>query len=117
MTNITPQEKITIFKNLFRGREDVFAMHWEKADKSASGYTPACLNEWKSGICYKLQRQKCKDCPNAQYAGLNDYYIEQHLNGQKLYGIYPLLESNESYFIAADFDGKNWEKDIIGWNR
>lgn len=110
---MTPQEKIEIFKSVFRGREDVFASYWEKADKSISGYTPVCLNEWKSGICYKLQRQRCKDCPNAQYTGLNDYQIEQHLRGHKLLGIYPLLESNESYFIAADFDGKNWQKDIL----
>ena len=53
-------EKINIFKSLFRGREDVFAIHLEKADKSVSDYTPACLNKWKSGLCYKLQRQKCK---------------------------------------------------------
>lgn len=111
--SLTPQEKIEIFKTLFRGREDVFAIYWEKADKSASGYTPACLNEWKPGLCHKLQRQKCKDCPHANYAGLNDYYIEQHLRGHKIYGIYPLLEDNYSYFIAADFDGKDWEKDIL----
>lgn len=111
--NFSPQEKINIFKNLFYGREDVFAVHWEKADKSVSGYTPACLNEWKAGLCCKLQRQKCKDCPNAKYAGLNDYYISLHLQGQKILGIYPLLESNESYFIAADFDDKNWGKDIL----
>jgi len=43
--NLTPQEKINLFKNLFRGREDIFAIHWEKVDKSASGYAPACLNE------------------------------------------------------------------------
>lgn len=113
MLNLAPQEKIEIFKNLFRGREDVFAIYWEKADKSASGYTPACLNEWKPGVCYKLQRQKCKDCPSAKYIGLNDYYIDLHLRGQKVYGVYPLLDDNSSYFIATDFDGKNWQKDIF----
>ena len=111
--DFTPQEKINIFKNLFCGREDVFAIHWEKADKSVSGYTPACLNEWKPDLCYKLQRQKCKDCPNSKYAELNEYYISLHLQGQKILGIYPLLENNESYFIAADFDDKNWDKDIL----
>ncbi|MFA5020668.1 MAG: DEAD/DEAH box helicase family protein [Patescibacteria group bacterium] len=111
--DFTPQEKITIFKNIFRGRKDVFAVYWEKADKTASGYTPACLNEWKQGLCHKMQRQKCKDCPNAKYVGLDDYYIGQHLRGQKIYGIYPLLEDNQSYFIAADFDGKNWKKDAL----
>ncbi len=113
MINLTPQEKIDIYKSFFRGRDDVFAVHWEKADGSASGYTPVCLNEWKSNICYKLQRQKCKDCPHQKYVGLNDYYIDQHLRGNKLYGIYPLLDTNSSYFLVADFDGKNWEKDIL----
>ncbi len=115
MPNLTPQEKIKIFKDIFRGREDVFAVYWEKADKSASGYTPACLNEWKTGLCHKLQRMKCKDCPNSKYAGLNDDYIALHLRGQKIYGIYPLLEDNQSYFIAADFDEKNWQKDILNF--
>lgn len=113
MSNFTPQEKIEIFKNIFRGREDVFAVYWEKADKTASGYTPACLNEWKAGLCHKLQRMKCKDCPNSKYAGLNDYYIDLHLRGHKIYGIYPLLEDNQSYFIAADFDGENWKDDVF----
>jgi len=111
MNNLTPQQKINIFKNLFKGREDIFAVYWEKADKSKKGYTPVCLNEWKNGICIKLQRGKCKDCKHQKYATLNDYYIEQHLRGNKIYGIYPLLEDNSSFFIAADFDGGAWKKD------
>lgn len=66
------------------------------------------LNEWKRGVCNKLNRGKCKDCQNQKYASLNDYYIEQHLQGNKIYGIYPLLNDNTSYFIAADFDGEGW---------
>ena len=111
MKNLTPRQKINIFKNLFKGREDVFAVYWEKADKSKKGYTPVCLNEWKNEICVKLQRGKCKDCKHQRYATLNDYYIEQHLRGNKIYGVYPLLEDNSSFFIAADFDGDGWKKD------
>jgi len=110
---LTPQEKIKIFQDLFKGREDVFAVYWEKVDKSANGYTPVCLNEWKNSICYKLQRKKCKDCQNAKYASFNESYIENHLRGNKIYGIYPLLNDNTSFFIAADFDGKNWDKDVL----
>jgi hypothetical protein len=113
MINLTPQEKIDIFKSLFRGRDDVFAVYWEKVDKSINGYTPVCLNEWKQNVCYKLQRKKCKDCPHQKYIGLNDSYIDQHLRGNKLYGIYPLLDNNTSHFLTADFDGKNWKKDIL----
>ena len=85
MINLTPQEKINIYKQLFKGREDVFALRWEKADGSASGYTPVCLNEWKQGICLKLKREKCRDCKNQNYAVLNDYYIEQHNGGNHLH--------------------------------
>ena len=113
MNNLTPQQKIDIFKNLFRGREDVFAVYWEKSDKSAKGYVPVCLNEWKIGVCAKLQKKKCRECEHQKYATLNNYFIEQHLRGNKIYGVYPLLEDNTSFFIAADFDGGNWEKDAV----
>ena len=111
----TPNQKIHIFKNLFRGREDIFAMRWEKQDKSASGYTPVCLNEWKQGLCNKLLRKKCKDCGHKKYAQLNDQYIEQHLIGNRIYGVYPLLEDNTSYFLAADFDGNKWKEDALSF--
>jgi len=111
--NLTPQEKINLFKSLFRGRADVFAVRWEKKDGSASGYTPVCLNEWKTGVCNKTQGKKCKDCQHSQYVGINNEYIEQHLRGAKTYGIYPLLDDNTSYFIAADFDGEEWREEIL----
>ncbi|MCD4664494.1 MAG: helicase, partial [Bacteroidales bacterium] len=115
MSTLSPQEKITIFKNLFKGRDDIFAARWEKADKSASGYSPVCLNEWKQGICIKKDKGKCRDCKNQKYPPLNDSYIEKHLRGYKTYGIYPLLENNTSYFLAADFDGKDWQQDAINF--
>ncbi len=113
MLNLTPKEKIEIYKNLFKGREDVFAVRWENKDKTKSGHTPVCLNEWKRGVCIKLNKEKCKNCSSQKYASLDDSYIEQHLRGQKVYGIYPLLEDNTSYFIAADFDGKNWKESAM----
>lgn len=110
---LSSSEKIKIFRNLFNGKEDVFAVRWEKQDKSAGGYTPVCLNEWKQGLCNKLQRRKCKDCGNKAYARFSDYYAEQHLRGNKCYGIYPLLQDNTSYFIVADFDGKKWQEESV----
>lgn len=106
-------DKLQIFRNLFSGREDVFAVRWERRDGSASGYTPVCLNEWRQGLCNKLQRKKCKDCENKAYAQFNTFYIEQHLRGNKCYGIYPLLKENASYFIVADFDGSKWKEESL----
>ena len=113
--NLSPQEKINIFKDLFKGRDDVFATRWENKDKTKSGYTPVCLNEWKRGVCIKIGRGKCKDCENRKYALPNDYYIEQHLRGNKSYGIYPLLNDNTSNFLAVDFDGESWQKAAVNF--
>lgn len=106
-------DEIAIYRNLFKGRDDVFAIRWEKADKSISGYTPLCINEWKSGVCNKLKKRKCKDCDNQIYTPLDNYYISKHLNGYKTYGIYPLLKDNTSFFLAADFDKKNWQEEAL----
>lgn len=116
-SELSASEKIDIYRNLFRGREDVFAVHWQKADGSVSGYVPVCLNEWRQGLCNKLAKKKCKDCQHKNYARLDEYYIEQHLRGVSAYGIYPLLEDDSSYFIAADFDDKNWQENAIDFIR
>src|SRR5271166_1879232 len=43
----TPEEKIALFRNLFRGREDVFAVRWEGRSGN-SGYSPAGLMDWRA---------------------------------------------------------------------
>lgn len=40
-------EKIALFRSLFRGREDVYALRWESAD-GKSGYSPASIRDWKA---------------------------------------------------------------------
>ena len=39
--------KVALFRSLFRGREDVYALRWEKAD-GMSGYSPASIRDWKA---------------------------------------------------------------------
>ncbi|MCX6554861.1 MAG: DEAD/DEAH box helicase family protein [Candidatus Aminicenantes bacterium] len=105
---LTPEQKIALFRNLFRGRNDVFAVRWQKADGSAGGYAPVCRNEWKKEICLKQQGRKCRECQNAQYGVLQDRNVEEHLRGLKTIGIYPMLSDNSTYFLAVDFDGESW---------
>src|SRR6266704_2975117 len=51
-TPLSSREKVALFRRLFRGRTDVYPVRWEsKAGKS--GYSPACANEWRPGICEK----------------------------------------------------------------
>lgn len=54
----TPEEKIRLFRSLFRGREDVFARRWYSVQKEKGGYAPVCANEWKYGVCVK-PKGKC----------------------------------------------------------
>ena len=54
------EEKVTLFRSLFRGREDVYPMRWE-ARTGKSGYSPACYNEWKRPLCVKPQI-RCSEC-------------------------------------------------------
>ena len=38
------QSHINLFRSFFRGREDVYAVRWEKGDRS--GYMPAYHVDW-----------------------------------------------------------------------
>jgi superfamily II DNA or RNA helicase len=102
-------EKLTIFKSLFKGREDIYATRWEKGNKN--GYSPAYIFD---PYRYKMHRMKggtFQNYENKQYQTLTDGQIIKHLEGEQLIGLYPLLKDNTSWFIAADFDEDNWAEE------
>ncbi|HPQ29988.1 MAG TPA: DEAD/DEAH box helicase family protein, partial [Desulfobacteraceae bacterium] len=103
--------KIRLFMSLFKGREDVYAKRWEDKHKGTSGYSPVCLNEWQSGICAK-PKITCSKCKNKFYAALEEGVIENHLRGNTIAGIYPMLPDETCCFLAMDFDDADWQKDI-----
>ena len=39
-------EKVALFRQLFRGRIDVFPKRWVNVRKGTAGYASACANEW-----------------------------------------------------------------------
>lgn len=41
--NLSPIAKARLFGDLFRGRDDVFAVRWENLAKGRSGYSPRCV--------------------------------------------------------------------------
>ncbi len=101
--------KVALFRSLFRGRTDVYPVRWESA-KGGYGYSPACANEWKRGLCNKRQT-KCGDCANRLLLPVTDQVIYDHLAGKSTVGVYPLLDDNCCYFLAADFDKGDWQED------
>jgi len=98
-------EQINLYLSLFRGRTDVFARRWEKGEKS--GYSPAYDFNWTEFLAHKNRGGTMASFENKTAIPLTPDVIKKHLAGRDVVGIYPLLENNTSYFIAADFDGEN----------
>lgn len=104
------EEKVALFRRLFRGRTDAYPLRWEGKTSGKTGYSPACANEWLAGVCQK-PRIKCGDCANRMLMPLSDAVIYDHLKGEHTIGVYPLLEDDTCYFLAADFDEAEWRDD------
>ena len=115
-----PEVKIALFRSLFRGREDVYPRRFESLRTGKSGYAPACANEWIRGICEK-PRIKCADCLHRSFLSVTDDVMRWHLSGQDhtgqpfVAGVYPMLQDETCFFLAADFDKRDWHQDAAAF--
>ncbi|WP_010632628.1 TOTE conflict system archaeo-eukaryotic primase domain-containing protein [Sporolactobacillus vineae] len=109
----TSVEKIRLYRSLFRGRDDTYAKRWESS-KGTSGYSPACKYEWQRPICQK-PAVKCHVSKHRILLPLTDEVIFEHLSGEKTIGLYPLLKNDKCWFLAVDFDKKNWQEDVLAF--
>ena len=109
-TELSAASKIELFRDLFRGREDVFAVRWENRAKGSSGYAPRCANEWKPGLCHK-PKVRCGSCTNQAFVSFGDRELLAHLQGRAVVGIYPLLPDDTCRLLAIDLDGASWRAD------
>ena len=114
--SFTVSEKISLFRRLFSGRDDVYPRRWESSSKGTSGYSPVCGNEWKRALCGK-PKVKCADCPNRNLQPLTDQVVYDHLSGKHTIGVYPLLKDDTCRFLAADFDDADWMEDAASFIR
>jgi hypothetical protein len=85
MLNLSLQEKVDLFRSLFKEREDVFARRWYSKTSGKAGYQPVCENEW-TPLCDK-KTFKCADCPNRQFLPLTENDVYRHLEGKDADGI------------------------------
>jgi len=115
-STFSTSEKLALFRRLFRGRTDAYPVRWESKTSGKSGYTPACANEWRPGLCEK-PRVKCADCGNRLLIPLSDSVVYDHLAGEHTIGIYPLLDEDTCYFLAVDFDEADWRDDARAFMR
>jgi len=111
---LTPQDKVKLFRALFRSREDVFPTRFVSKKTGQAGYAPACANKFVRGVC-ELQKVKCNDCPNQAFIPVDDQVVLDHLRGRHVMGVYPLLEDESCWFLAIDFDKRCWQEDVTAF--
>ena len=93
-----------MFRNLFRGRDDVYAVYWTNERSGKKGYSPAVEDPWNSA------KGKSK-----KYLPVTDRVIHDHLVGESVIGCYPLLKDNTCWFLACDFDKDGWVLDSVAF--
>lgn len=99
----TIESKVALMRTLFHAREDVYAVRWISARSGRAGYSPATTGRWSS------------DTKARRYLPLTDEVLETHLLGQATVGVYPLLQGDMCWFVAADFDGGTWALDALAF--
>jgi len=100
----TEAVRVALFRSLFRGRDDVYAVRWTNRH-GEYGYVPAVAGGWR------------KDRPRRQRRNLalTDDVVRAHLAGDETIGLYPLLEDDHCWVLVADFDGPTWCLDALAY--
>jgi len=91
----TPAQKVGFFRALFAARTDVYAVRWENTRSGKSGWMPAVRGGWHKGV----------PAADREYLPLTEEIITAHLSGDAEVGLYPLLDGDRCWWLAADFDG------------
>ena len=91
------------------------------ASKAARAASPAInrrvRNQWARGLCEK-PKVKCAECPHRRFLPVTDDVIRWHLSGRDdgggdfVMGVYPMLQDETCFFLAADFDKSHWQLDV-----
>jgi hypothetical protein len=92
-----------LLRTLFGARSDVFAIRWENASTSKSGWSPAIRGGWAGKRTTK------------EYLPLSDDVFARHLRGEATIGIYPLLPGDTCTLLACDFDQGTWALDALAY--
>jgi superfamily II DNA or RNA helicase len=87
-------EKIALFRQLFIGNESVYARYWISRDGLKKGYSPVT-----------------KTFRGNDYVSVNDFVIQQHLEGKIRIGTYVVKDQNMCSFLAIDLDKASFVAD------
>ena len=106
--------KVAMFRGLFRGREDVYAVR-TRFKSGERGYVPASIRDWKAVLSADAALRKKVDQKTRKLLPLTDDVVRQHLEGKQTIGVYPLLLDETCWFLSVDFDKKSWQDDATAF--
>jgi superfamily II DNA or RNA helicase len=101
----TPETKVAFFAALFAARTDIYATRWENTRAGKAGWLPAVRGGWRKGV-----RHEDRD-----YLPLTTEVLRTHLTGKAHVGLYPLLDGDLCWWLAADFDGPTAMLDALAY--
>jgi len=113
-TPVDKAAKVALFRSLFRGREDVYAIRWQMKN-GEWGYRPDDKKDWKAVLASRPEDRKRIDRETRTFYPLTDDVIRAHLEGKKTIGLYPLMTDETCWFLAADFDKASWQDDALAF--
>lgn len=107
------QQRIDLYQSYFRGRDDVYAQRWFK--NSAKQYSPVVQKKYCSYDPITKKRIISAPPGVSVYEKLTDNVIYNHLSKDNnlAIGLYVIVNNDECYLAAIDFDGSNWQKETI----
>ena len=89
--------KVAFFRALFAARADIYATRIENSRSGWKGWLPAVRGGWQRGIPHERR----------DYLPLTMDVLTAHLKGDVHVGVYPLLDGDRCWWLAADFDGQD----------
>jgi len=109
----SPTAKIALFRSLFTGRDDAYAVRWTSARTGRSGWSPAVRGGYYSD-----------SMTDADLLPLDDDVIERHLTGKNAEAgptrlpCRPLssIAGRHLRLLACDFDGGHWREDDLAYS-
>ena len=90
-----PEAKVAFYAALFAARTDLYATRFDNPRTGKGGWVPAVRGGWRKGT-----RHQDRD-----YLPLTPAVLAAHLKGEVHIGLYPLLDGDKCWWLAADFDG------------
>ncbi len=103
-------QRIALFRSLFRGRNDVYAVRWEQPN-GRTGYAPKADRDWRAYLEAEESDRRKVDRQTRKFRPLTDDVVRGHLMGDHTIGVYPLLLDETCWFLAVDFDKRTWQQD------